>query len=361
MAPPLRSRQLRKDLFVTAFKNVKPIQYTEMVNVTSKSPVPNIRAITWSPTGALVATCVHAHIRIWHSDRPTVKSSIEIRKAHPKSGVAGAAGDIVEKISFCPTREGLLASTGHDGYVRLWDVRMPGGAAGSGKGTQLADCKVGDQGHFLSWHPSGTEILVGRKDDKIYSVDVRRMSAPEAVLPSVTLNATESTPTGKSVYNVMAFSNSGREVFATTQEGPVKILDYPSMSLLHTISGHTAPTYTVQHSPIGSTVAVGSGDSLVSMWDTHSWFCTHTLSAHMSSVRDLSYSFDGAYIVAGSGSDARDGSNGLEIYYAETGEVVHTVETIQPVTQVAFHPTRYWIAYNGDPGGLKIAGAGTAI
>ena len=258
-----------------------------------------------------------------------------------------------------------MSSTGHDGGVRLWDVRVPGGAVGAGKGTQLADCKVGDPGLFLTWHPNGREMLVGTKEDSVNSLDIRKMMNFDDAISQWTLESTDRTPTvSKSLsprYYAMCFSNTGREVFATTGDGPVKIFDYPSMDLLHTISGHTHATYAVQQSPRGDWLAVGGGDSIVTLWDTIDWRCSHSLTAHTSSIRDLSFSFDGAYIIAGSGSDARDGEKGLEIYHVDTGDVVHRFDTTHAVTTAAFHPYRYWIAYAGDSGGLKILGIGNAI
>jgi THO complex subunit 3 len=174
--------------------------------------------------------------------------------------------------------------------------------------------------------------------------------------------ARDSTPVkDRGQFNAMAFSNSGRELFATTGEGPVKVLDWPSLDLLYTLSAHTSATYAVQHSPAGSYVAVGGSDSMVTLWDTTNWHCAHTLTPHMGSVRDLSFSFDGAYIAASSGSDARDSSSGIEVCHVDTGEHVHTIETSNPVTWLAWHPLRYWLAYAGDPGGLRIVGAGTNV
>lgn len=312
--PP--TRPLRRDVLPSAMKPLKPVLFSESPSARPSQLVPNIRALSWSPTGSLIATCTSAHIRIWSSERPNVKSSVEIRSGHNASfgGSPGGSGAAVEKIVFCPTTENLLASTGHDGGVRLWDVRLPGGAAGAGKGTQIADCKIGDPGLFLTWHPQGQEVLVGTKDDSIYSVDLRRLDAADKTIsPENRTPAID--PSSPPRYYAMAFSNSGREVFATTGDGPVKILDYPSMNPLHTLSGHSSATYSVQHSPRGEWLAVGGGDSIITLWDTTDWYCAHTLTAHTSSVRDLSFSFDGAYIVAGSGVDARDGTSGLEIYH----------------------------------------------
>lgn len=330
-----------------SFKPLKIVLFSESISVRPSPIPPNIRSLSWSASGSLIATCTVANIRIWSPEKPHVKSSTELRNAHPKGGApygSGPSGDAVEKIAFCPRTDNLLASVGHDGLVRLWDVRVPGGAAASGKGTPLAHCKVGGTPEFLTWHPNGTEMLVGRRDDVVHAVDMRRLLSGD-VHATYELEAEERTPVrDKGAYNIMAFSNSGREVFATTNEGAVKILDYPSMSVLHTLLGHTSSCYTVKQSPVGNWVSVGSGDSLISLWDTHSWLCMQTLTHHTSSVRDLSYSFDGAYLVAGSGSDFKEGSAGMEVYHVDTGDAIHTVETSNPVTLAQWHPTRYWVS-----------------
>ena len=43
--------------------------------------------------------------------------------------------------------------------------------------------------------------------------------------------------------------------------------------------------------------------------------------------------------------------------HVETGEYVHTIPTTAPAPCVVWHPSRYWLAYTGDAGGLKIVGA----
>lgn len=106
---------------------------------------------------------------------------------------------------------------------------------------------------------------------------------------------------------------------------------------------------------------MGGGDSIISLWDTSGWYCAHTVTSNTSGIRDISFSFDGSYIVAGNGSDAKEGEKGLDISHTETGEHVHTVETVNPISCVAWHPLRYWLAYAGDPGGLKITGPGTSL
>ena len=69
-------------------------------------------------------------------------------------------------------------------------------------------------------------------------------------------------------------------------------------------------------------------------------------------MRALSFSWDGAYVVG-----ASDEGTGLEIAHVETGEYVHSLVTTALAPCVAWHPSRYWLAYSGDSMGLKIVGA----
>ena len=353
MAPPTKSKPVRKDMFPALLKALpKPTLYSETARPTALPP--NYRSLSWSPTGNLVATALGVNITIWDPQKPSFKQCTQLK---------GAGAATLERAVFSPRHESLLASTDGAGMCRLWDVRIPGGAAGGGKGSKLEECKTGDKGLFLTWHPNGQELLVGRADDVVQAVDIRRMSNFDNSA-TWSMQATERTPEkDKGHFNAMAFSNSGSCVFATTGEGPVKILDYPSMNVLHTLNAHTNETFAVQHSPSGNFVATGGTDSTICLWDTTHWHCANAIMTHSSAVQDLSFSFDGAYIIAASGREAgRDGgSSGIEISHADTGEHVHTVETKREASLVAWHPLRYWLAYAGDPGGIHIVGAGSTI
>ncbi|QIX02070.1 hypothetical protein AMS68_007587 [Peltaster fructicola] len=351
MPAPRTPKQRPKEAFARDLKNLaKTVSFSETTNQ-SRLLAPNIRSIAWSPTGICIATALARNIRIWNPEAPDVRQSTEIRNA---SNVGN-----VEKLAFCPTYESILASTGQDGSCRLWDVRTPGGVAVSGRGTKLAECKTGDTGLFLTWHPNGHELLVGRKDDTVQLVDTRRMTAPGGE-PTWETSVQEKTPEkDMGQFNGMAFSNSGSKLFVTTGEGPIKILDWPSLDTIRTLRGHTSATNTVQHSPTGAYIAVGGNDSIITLWDTEMWYSANSVMSHAGSVRDVSFSFDGNYIVAGSGLDAREGAAGLQITHVDSGEDVITMDTQNPVSWAAWHPFRYWIAYTGDAGGLKIINAGS--
>ncbi|KAK5012287.1 hypothetical protein LTR16_004657 [Cryomyces antarcticus] len=320
MSPPSRSRPLNNATFSAAFAKQKTQSYSDP---TSRGPH-SIRTLAWNPLGTLVATGAgDRSVRIWNPEKTHVRNSTELR------GHAGA----VERLAWNPVKEAELASCGADGSVRFWDVRSK---------AAVAEVKVGGDGFSLAWRPDGSELVVGRKDDVLVPVSLAAMKSVAEYRQPVQTNQT-------------VFSNSGHELFVTTGEGHVKILDYPSMTPLHTLNAHTSSCYSIDISPSGTHLAVGGSDALLTLWDTHDWVCTHSLARMTGPVRAISFSFDGAFVV---GASDEPGSRDLDVAHVETGEYVHVVETGGAVGCVAWHPLRYWLAYVAEVGGLKIVGAG---
>ncbi|RMY97577.1 hypothetical protein D0862_07995 [Hortaea werneckii] len=269
MAPPHRPRLLKKSDLPSFLKPLKPTLFSESSappsSRYSQPLVQKIADISWSPTGSSIATCTSSNIRVWNSGRPNVKSSTEIRNAHPRDGGewgrSGVSGDGVEKVAFSPREEGVLASLGADGMVRLWDLRTPN------KAIPVGDCKVTKQGGVLVWHPEGHQILVTVKSsNEVHQIDVRRLptATSDPLQPArFSLESATRTPDAPhAVYTNIAFSNSGRELFATTTNAGVQILDYPSLTHLHTLSAFPGETHCVEHSPSGAHVAAGSADTI---------------------------------------------------------------------------------------------------
>ncbi|TKA55093.1 hypothetical protein B0A49_13298, partial [Cryomyces minteri] len=257
--------------------------------------------------------------------RAHVRNSTELR---------GPAAAAVDRLAWNPVKEAELASCAADGAVRFWDVRCRAAA--------VAEVRVGGDGFSLAWRPDGSELVVGRKDDVLVPVSLAAMKSVAEYRQPVQTNQT-------------VFSNSGHELFVTTGEGHVKILDYPSMTPLHTLNAHTSSCYSIDISPSGTHLAVGGSDALLTLWDTHDWVCTRSLARTTGPVRAISFSFDGAFVV---GASDEPGGRDLDVAHVETGEYVHVVETGGAVGCVAWHPLRYWLAYVAEVGGLKIVGAG---
>ncbi|KAL1996605.1 hypothetical protein VTN49DRAFT_7470 [Thermomyces lanuginosus] len=321
-----------------------------------------IRTLAWNPTGQLIATgAADRTIRIWNPERAHARYSTELR--------GHSAG--IEQVVFNPVRDAELASCAADGTVRFWDVRSK---------TCVSRLDVGGEAFTLAWSADGRVLLVGRKDDTLVPISVESPSNPTTngetnpsstytVLPGhpqpVQTNATTfSHYVPPSSTADSSSSDYELDLFVTTGEGTVKILSYPSFKTRHILNAHSSSCLSLALAPTGRYLAVGGSDALISLWDTTDWVCRRTMSSENGgAVRGVSWSFDGRFLCGACDEPGTSGS-GLEIYHAETGDTVHTVQTgSSGVPAVAWHPTRYWLAYSttaegpGNPGGLKIVGA----
>ncbi|PWY76878.1 WD40 repeat-like protein [Aspergillus eucalypticola CBS 122712] len=397
MAPPRRNL-LPKDRFGLAFGGLKTQNYHDPA---ARGPGSHtIRTIAWNPTGQLIATgSADRTLRIWNPERSQVKYSTELR--------GHTAG--IEKVVFNPVRDSELASCSTDGTVRVWDVRSK---------TCVSRLDVGGEAFTLSWSADGRVMVVGRKVSETPTSTKPVRSAPgtsqltkcppsagrhphthlrripihpnhpprrttqrrrsatatatKAHFYTINLHSPRTTPqpiqTNATTFShhISTPSSPDLHLFATTGEGTVKIISYPSFDVLHTLHAHTSACLSISLAPTGRYLAVGGSDALISLWDTTDWICKRTVSSNNGgAVRGVSWSFDGRFI-CGACDEVGCGGNGLEIFHAETGESVHTVPTggnaNSGIPAVAWHPSRYWLAYSttadgSGPGGLRIVGA----
>ncbi|RUS22342.1 WD40-repeat-containing domain protein [Jimgerdemannia flammicorona] len=76
--------------------------------------------------------------------------------------------------------------------------------------------------------------------------------------------------------NEITWNHSGNLFYITTGQGHIRIFDYPSLELLHTLEAHTANCYCLEVDPRGRYLATGSADAIVSLWDLEEWVCVRT-------------------------------------------------------------------------------------
>lgn len=221
------------------------------------------------------------------------------------------------------------------------------------------------------------------QDDNLIPISIESPSNPnilpnagDATIPT-SINKYTALPSQKQLIqtNATIFSHHvpsptapDLDLFITTGDGSVKILSYPSFALRYTLHAHTSACLSLALSPTARYLAIGGSDALISLWDTADWVCRRTVSSsNGGAVRGVSWSFDGRFL-CGACDEQGCGGTGLEIFHAETGESVHTVPTGSGVNNgipaVAWHPSRYWLAYSttvdspgNNPGSLKIIGA----
>ncbi|KAG9255023.1 WD40-repeat-containing domain protein [Emericellopsis atlantica] len=331
MAPTLRPRQsLSAERFPVYFSKMQPQNYPDLSR-DSRAPSSSnqVRCLAWNCLGQLIATgSSDKTLRVWNPDKPQGKFSTEL-KGHSAA---------IEKVAFNPVKDAELCSVSSDGVVKFWDVRTK---------NCFNEVKGLGDAFTLAWAPDGQTLIVGNKADNIFVL------SPTS--PTVISSHQQSTHT-----NQISFCWSGDKVFVTTAEGKIRILSYPDFEPIlreqyddereAMLSGHTSSCLSAELQPIGRYLATGGSDSIIELWDTKDWLCKRTITSMTGPVRSLSWTFDGSFIVGGS-----DEGNGLVVTHAETGEKVHTFNTVGACPLVAWAPTRYWLAYN-DMGSLKIVG-----
>ncbi|KAI9716438.1 MAG: hypothetical protein M1812_005333 [Candelaria pacifica] len=272
-APPYR-RSISKERFPSLYTTLRTQVYNDPAG---RGPGSALRSIAWSPTGTLIATGSASRVlRVWNPEKASVKNSTELK---------GHNGGI-ECVAWNPIVEAQLASCSTDGTVRFWDVRS---------NASIAEVKIGGEGLTLAWAPDGDVLMVGRKDDSLVPIFTSTMTASEPLQQPIQTNQT-------------TFSHSGQELFLTTGDGRVKIVDYPAMSTLHTLYAHTSACCAIELCPRGKNLAVGGSDALISLWDTTDWVCRHTLGEGIGPIRSVGFSFDGSFVAGGS-----DEGNGIGI------------------------------------------------
>ena len=216
----------------------------------------------------------------------------------------------------------------------------PSGAAPS-SGRNTAPLVVSDNSEAAVEVTSGDVVLLTESDSTPLAVSNESAEEVEVTLGDPSVGETiwkQKDFTGK-----IAFSPDGR-FLAVSARNDIKILDFSTGKLLHTLEGHTGDIYSVSYSPNGNYVVSGSWDKTVRIWNANSGECVNTLEGHTKSVSSVSYSPDGKYIATGSWEYNGDDKT-VRIWDASSGECVKMFEGhTKSVRSVSYSPDGKYIA-----------------
>lgn len=330
-----------------------------------------IQSITFNTDGTLLASGSQSRVIVWDA------SSLQRRHSLETAG-GGMLG-------FTPDGQTLLAAS-HSlisgqmrGFTR-WDVKTgiqsaalevpgppnvlagrlsrdgrtvfmmsyapPEARLGAFDAVSGAD-RFANQGHTeqvwsVAFSPDGQVLATGGIDGRVCLWDLK--SRPGGVSPET---ARVFSGSDRRVWAV-AFNPDG-QLLASLSADSARVWDVASGTVLHELATGPSPEpRSLAFSPDGGTVAAGSEDGSVNLWDVKTGKRLNPLRWHVGPVRTIAFSADGRWLASG-GVDKT-----VQLIDRASGSRSHTFHTGPLVTCLSFSPDSQTLAATSDSSGPSV-------
>jgi WD40 repeat protein/predicted Ser/Thr protein kinase len=224
-----------------------------------------VKNVAFSPDGRTIASSSQTGLRLW--DAATGQPRLTI--AH-----TGAIGGLV----FTPDGETVLAS-GQDHMIHAWD-RATGEVRYVLKGHS-------DMVNDLALSPDGRALASASWDRTCMLWDLAARQ-PRAILRGHTAGV-----------NTAAFSPDGRSVATASSDTTVRLWDAADGTARGILTGHILRVDGLAFSPDGR-LASSAWDKTIRLWDTDSRQTLLILKGHAARIRSIKFSPDGRTLASGS-------------------------------------------------------------
>ena len=151
-----------------------------------------------------------------------------------------------------------------------------------------------------------------------------------------------------SVSSVM-FSPDGQTLASGSYDNTIRLWNVQTGIHLRTLTGHTGRVYSVMFSPDGQTLASGSYDNTIRLWNVQTGIHLRTLIGHRGSVHSIVFSPDRQMLASGSG----DGT--IRLWSAQTGIHLRTLTGhTAAVNSISFSPDGQMLASGSGDGTFSL-------
>jgi len=205
-----------------------------------------VKSVDFSPDSNLIVSgCQDGLLRIFQTSRPDA-SPLEVR-------AAADVNDAVTKCLWSTEADGLLYVAKRSGVVEVWDSRD--GSSSPAMSTVIS---------------AGQPVMDIELSDKHGQLTVA-CGAAVTVLSSADLSVRMSIPCPDKMHfkdeGGASLHPDGSRIIAGGSDLWLREFDVCSGSVLRTFKGHHGPVRCVRYHPTGDTVASGSEDATIRIWD----------------------------------------------------------------------------------------------
>ena len=281
-------------IFLTLFSISTLAQ--DFPHIDLKGHTRSVLSTAFSPDGQILASgSADDTIRLWNVNTGEL---IETFEGHT---------DVVSSVAFSPDGQ-TLASGSWDETIRLWNVNTG----------ELIETFEGhtDVVSSVALSPDGQTLASGSGDTTIHLWNANIMES-----------------------EVLWSLETGEQVEENTDQ------------LLIILEGHKGSINSITFSPDGQTLASGSWDETIRLWNINTGKLLKTLEGHESNVTSVTFSPDGQTLASGSWHSGRWGMDDIiRLWNVNTGELIESFEGGGPdfsTESVAFSPDGRILASGG--------------
>lgn len=293
-----------------------------------------VECVTFSPDGQILASgSQDKTVRLWNA------------ATHQPIGsfLAGHTGS-VWSVTFSPDGQ-TIASGGQDGDIILWDIRDKENAKQLG---QPLKGHINDV-ESIAFSPDGQILASAGWDEKVILWDVKKRNNPQQ-LSQLTLDNIDDLKS-------LAFNSDGQTLALGSRNGRIILLDVKDKNhpkpLGQQIVAHEAAVESIIFSPNGQMLASGGRDGTILLWDVANKdrlkqigqsLTGPPITGHSGWINSVAFSSDGQTLASGSGD------HGIILWNMQSrqpfGSLLHGHK--RGVWRVAFSPDAHTLASGSD-------------